>query len=43
MIEEQSSNKLYEKQVLENEDPPDQSQQQETTPENVITNNEIKL
>ena len=43
MIEEQSSNKLYEKQVLENEDPLDELQQQETIPGNVITNDDLQL
>ena len=43
MIEEQSSNELYEEQVLENEDLPDELQQQESTAENGITNNEIAL
>ena len=37
VVQEQSSNKLYETQVLENEDLPDESQQ-ETTPENLIAN-----
>ena len=39
VIEEQSSDELYEKQVQG--DLLDESQQQETTPENEITNNEI--
>ena len=41
MIEEESSNELYEEQVVEDEELPSESQQQKTTPENENTNKEI--
>ena len=41
VIQEQSSNKLHEEQVLQNENLPDKLEQKETTPENKINNNKM--